>query len=74
MLLEVTSTESLASCKSVMDALVVGMCECGVGVSSEGVMVVEQGRVVEAESGQLLVLYPSKIDLTSDVITVKRPL
>lgn len=73
-LLEVTSTESLASCKSVMDALVVGMCECGVGVSSEGVMVVEQGRVVEAESGQLLVLYPSKIDLTSDVITVKRPL
>ena len=46
LLLEVTSGESLAACKSVMDSLIVGMCEAGL-VGSDGVLSVEQGRVME---------------------------
>lgn len=73
LLLEVTSSESLASCKAVMDALVVGMCEEGLGLEGgEGTLCVEQGRV-EDEGGQLLVLYPSRTDLTTDKIDVRRP-
>ena len=71
LLLEVTSVESLAVCKQVMDRLIVGMCEGGL-VGSDGVLSVEQGRVVE-EGGQLLVLYPSRTDLSTDTINVHRP-
>ena len=71
MLLEVTSGESLALCKEVMDRLIVGMCEGGL-VGSDGVLSVEQGKVVE-EGGQLLVLYPSRTDLSADTINVHRP-
>ena len=71
LLLEVTSGESLALCKEVMDRLIVGMCEGGL-VGSDGVLSVEQGRVVE-EGGQLLVLYPSRTDLSTDSVSVHRP-
>lgn len=71
LLLEVTSGESLAACKSVMDSLIVGMCEAGL-VGSDGVLSVEQGRVVE-EGGKLLVLYPSRTDLSSGIVDVRRP-
>ena len=70
-LLEVSSSQNLASCKGVMDALVEGMCEGGI-VGSDGVLCVEQAKVV-GEAGGLLVLYPSRVDLTSDRIEVKRP-
>lgn len=70
LLVEVTSSESLAVAKTVMDAVVTG-----VGVMEgrgEGVQV-EQVRVVD-EAGQLLVLYPSRTDLvTSSDIEVVRP-
>lgn len=67
LLVEVTSSESLAVAKTVMDAVVTG-----VGVMKEGVQV-EQVRVVD-EAGQLLVLYPSRTDLmTSSDIEVVRP-
>lgn len=73
-LLEVTSSTNLATCKSVMDSLVSGMCESGVGVSREGVMLVEQVKVVEQNERQLLVLYPSRTDLTDyTTINVARP-
>lgn len=65
--MEVTSSESLAMAKTVMDALVTGVV-----VMSEGVKV-EQVRVVD-KTGQLLVLYPSRTDLvTSTDIEVVRP-
>ena len=70
LLLEVTSGESLAVCKEVMDRLIVGMCEGG--LVGSGVLSVEQGRVVE-EGGQLLVLYPSRTDLSTDTINIHRP-
>ncbi len=69
--LEVTSAESLGSCKAVMESLVCGMCEKGVGVR-QGRMVLEQVRVVD-ESGQLLVLYPSRTDLTGTNFDILRP-
>ena len=46
LLLEVTSGETLAVCKLVMDRLIVGMCEGGL-VGSDGLLSVEQGKVVE---------------------------
>lgn len=71
LLVEVTSSESLAVAKTVMDAVVTG-----VGVMKEGRgegVQVEQVRVVD-EAGQLLVLYPSRTDLvTSSAIEVVRP-
>ena len=54
-----------------MDALIEGMCEGGI-VGGDGVLCVEQVRVV-GEGGGLLVLYPSRTDLTSDKIDVERP-
>ncbi len=74
MWLEVTSSQSLSTCKAVMDALVCEMCVSGVGVASDDVMRVEQVRVMEEGSGQLLVLYPSKTDLVNcPSISVARP-
>ena len=69
--LEVSSSESLGVCKMVMDALVCGMCEKGLGVM-EGVMRVEQVRVVD-EANQLLVLYPSRTDLIDTAFVILRP-
>lgn len=69
--LEVTSAESLGSCKQVMDALVCGMCERGLGMHS-GRMQVEQVKVVDP-TGQLLVLYPSRTDLTDTEFEISRP-
>lgn len=69
--LEVSSSESLAVCKRVMDSLVCGMCEKGLGVVEE-VLGVEQVRVVD-ESGQLLVLYPSRTDLLDTPFEILRP-
>lgn len=66
-----TSADSLASCKQVMDALVCGMCEMGLGVRKD-MMSVEQVKVV-SDTGQLLVLYPSRTDLTDTVFDVLRP-
>ena len=54
-----------------MDSLIVGMCEEGI-VGGDGVLCVEQGRVVDG-AGQLLVLYPSRPDLASDKVQVRRP-
>jgi hypothetical protein len=69
--LEVTSSDNLGSCKEVMDALVCGMCELGLGVRRDK-MEIEQVRVVDP-SGQLLVLYPSRTDLTDTQFEVIRP-
>ncbi len=69
--LEVTSSDSLASCKLVMDSLICGMREKGLGVTDE-VMAVEQVKVVD-ENGQLLVLYPSRTDLTDTSFVIIRP-
>lgn len=70
-LVEVTSSESLAVAKTVMDALVTGVGTMTEG-RGEGVQV-EQVRVVD-EAGQLLVLYPSRTDLvTSGGVEVVRP-
>ena len=49
-----------------------GMREGGIGVKSDGVMYVEQGRVID-ENGQLLVLYPSRTDLTDEKFVVVHP-
>ncbi len=64
-----TSSESLAASKLVMESILEGMvaCECVGGRE----LCVEQVRVVEG--GQLLVLYPSRTDLTSDKLEVTRP-
>lgn len=71
LLLEVTSSESLAVAKMVMDAVVTGVGGMKEG-RGEGVQV-EQVRVVD-EAGQLLVLYPSRTDLVaSRDIEVVRP-
>lgn len=71
--LEVTSAETLGACKQVMDSLVLGMCKRGLGVGSTNkVMVVEQVKVVD-ESGQLLVLYPSRTDLIGSPFEIIRP-
>ena len=57
-----------------MDSLVCEMCASGVGVSSDGVMRVEQVKVVEHGSNQLLVMYPSRTDLVDcPSISVERP-
>ena len=70
--MEVTSSESLSVAKTVMDALVTGVAGMSEGGRGEGVTV-EQVKVVD-ETGQLLVLYPSRTDLlTSNDITVCRP-
>ena len=58
-------------CKQVMESLVCGMCEHNVGVR-QGRLVLEQVRVVD-ESGQLLVLYPSRTDFTDINFDVIRP-
>ena len=71
LLLEVTSNERLGACKSVMDALLVSMCEEEL-VGGGGVLCVEQGKVLDA-GGQLLVLYPSKTDLCGTKVEVRRP-
>ena len=69
LLVEVTSSESLAAAKTALDSLVVGVAS----VMSGGVEV-EVVRVVD-EAGQLLVLYPSRTDLTNTSdIRVIRPL
>ena len=71
--MEVTSSESLAVAKTVMDALVTGVGVMGGEEGRGGVVTVEQVRVVD-EAGQLLVLYPSRTDLlTSTAISVTRP-
>lgn len=71
LLVEVTSSESLAVAKTVMDALVTGVGTMKDG-RGEGLQV-EQARVVD-EAGQLLVLYPSRTDLvTSSNVEVVRP-
>ena len=68
-----TSSESLAVAKNVMDSLVTG-----IGVMSDvrtkgEEMIVEQVKVLD-EARQLLVLYPSRTDLlTSTNISVIRP-
>ena len=70
LLVEVTSSESLLAAKTAMDALVVGLAV--MSVSGEGVRV-EQVRVID-EAGQLLVLYPSRTDLSNSTdIIVTRP-
>ena len=56
-----------------MDALIYALCEAGVGVRDNCVLCVEQVRVVEAGDSKLLVLYPSRTDLTEDRFTIVRP-
>lgn len=70
-LLEVTSSDSLASCKKVMDSLIAAMCCEHLYSSTHDGLMVEQVKVVDAE-GQLLVVYPSRPDLIIDTIEVKR--
>ena len=70
--MEVTSSESLTTAKTVMDALVTGVVVMSEG-GGGGTVEVEQVKVVD-EAGQLLVLYPSRTDLlTSTDIAVSRP-
>lgn len=72
--LEVTSSDTLATCKGVMDTLVYALCESGVGVHGDAVLCVEQVRVVEAgDNSRLLVVYPSRTDLTDEKYDVVRP-
>lgn len=71
--LEVTSSDTLATCKGVMNALIYALCEAGVGVRDDIVLCVEQVRVVEAVDSKLLVLYPSRTDLTDEKFNVVRP-
>ena len=54
-----------------MDTLIEGMCWGGI-VGADGVLGVEQVRVVD-HAGHLLVLYPSRTDLTSGKVNVRRP-
>ena len=68
-----TSSDTLATCKSVMDALIYALCEAGVGVRDDCVLSVEQVRVEEAGDNKLLVLYPSRTDLTDDKYATLRP-
>ena len=80
-LIEITSSVSLASCKTVMDTLIHQMFESGFqsspygegekGSHIEGMkgLVVEQMRVTD-ENGQLRVVYPSKLDLQFESIPV----
>ena len=56
-----------------MDALVLAMSEAGLQCrGSSGGLCVEQARVVDQE-GKLLVLYPSRLDLNTDTVDVRRP-
>lgn len=71
--LEVTSSDTLATCKSVMDALIYALCEAGVGVRDDVVLCVEQVKVLEAGDDRLLVLYPSRTDLGDEKFSVRRP-
>lgn len=67
--MEVTSSDSLQTAKTVMDTLLVGVATI-LGVESG--LRVEQVKVVD-EGRQLLVLYPSRTDLTNtnDVIVTR---
>ncbi len=67
-LVEVSSGDTLAATKLVMEAFMEGLvsCQC-----VHGELCVEQVRVVE--DGQLLVLYPSRTDLSSPNLDVIRP-
>ena len=66
-----TSSDSLASCKKVMDSLIAAMCCENLKSSANDGLIVEQVKVVDSE-GQLLVVYPSRPDLNVDTIEVKR--
>ena len=66
-----TSSDSLASCKKVMDSLIAAMCCEHLQSAATDGLVVEQVKVVDAE-GQLLVVYPARPDLNIDTIEVTR--
>jgi len=81
-LLEVTSPIDLATCKSVMDNLIIKMLELGLqscDVSCEATtaadaagkqeLIIEQVRVVNSEE-KLKVVYPSRVDLQLESIKV----
>ena len=81
-LLEVTSPVDLATCKSVMDNLIIKMLEVGLqscDVSCEATtaadaagkqeLIIEQVRVVNSEE-KLKVVYPSRVDLQLESIKV----
>ncbi|XP_074641705.1 leucine-rich repeat-containing protein 47-like [Tubulanus polymorphus] len=81
LLIEVTSTVSLDTCKSVMEALLTGMLNMGCGsvnkseetADEEGVqkLTIEQVKILNPE-GQLKVVYPSRTDLSGDQYRVIR--
>ena len=56
-----------------MDALIYAMCEAGVATRDNVVLSVEQVRVVEATDSKLLVLYPSRTDLSEGKYDIVRP-
>ena len=78
-----TSSTDLATCKGVMDALIVSMVELGMSntqranqeeaeaTNQRGPLVVQQVRVVE-EDGGLRVLYPARTDLDIEGVKVAR--
>ncbi|EDO43554.1 predicted protein [Nematostella vectensis] len=80
-LVELTSSKELAVCKQVMDSLILKMIEAGlkscpsaseVQATKQPQLVLEQVRVVNDE-GQLKVVYPSHVDLSSDSVKVIFP-
>ncbi|GFR13183.1 hypothetical protein TNCT_492731 [Trichonephila clavata] len=82
-LLEVTGN-NLSTCKKVMDALLVEMLKLGLGNldnqssndeegdSQTNQLTVQQVKIVD-EEGQLKVVYPSRTDIQTEGILVKRP-
>lgn len=70
-LIEVTSSSSLPGCKQAFDALIKEIVGKGLGVPADGRMVLEQVKVTD-EEGNLRNVYPSKVDLQLEGVTVQR--
>jgi hypothetical protein len=79
-LIEVTSSLTLDTCKKVMEETLQAILELGIGEVMEGApvpasglhtLVISQAKVTDA-SGSLKVLYPSRVDLQSDAFVVQR--
>ncbi|ELT93616.1 hypothetical protein CAPTEDRAFT_180705 [Capitella teleta] len=75
-LIEVTSSLNLDTCKKVMQETLQGILELGIGGSPDAddgphVLVLEQAKVTDC-SGSLKVLYPSRVDLQSEAFNVQR--
>lgn len=69
-LVEITSSSSLPGCKRAMEAFFTEVAQKGLGKAGDQ-LIVEQVRVVDSD-GTMRNIFPSKVDLVSDLLQVER--